>query len=125
MLFLALCRTLYGCAGVADPAEARVDATSRNCKASYPTHWADQSTFFPAALAFLHLARATAERRAFWAALILRFGLCSVRLGPPLPLPLAFAQRARWAAAILARPAGLMPRLVVGAGEPIRAASRA
>lgn len=65
-----------------------------------------QSALFPAAFAFRHLARAIWASRALAAALMRLRVEC-------LEFPRAFslAQRALWAAAILARPAALMPLL--------------
>ena len=71
------------------------------------------SLFFPDAFAFFHLALAAA-------AILFRAAALNLRLAFQTGFaadfrPLAFAQRARWAAAIAALPAALMPRRFRGA----------
>lgn len=73
------------------------------------------SDFFPAALAFAHLALADSARRLRTAALTLRLRL-AVAFGGLAPL--CFAHRARCAAAILALAEALILRRLRGAAGP-------
>jgi hypothetical protein len=79
----------------------------------------DQSAFLPDALTLAQRAFAKAESLAFTEGLILRFltAPLTADLAPALPR-LTLAQRLLWAAAILARAAGLILDLFAGAATP-------
>ena len=77
----------------------------------------DQSLFFPAALAFFHLARAAATSLALTAGLLRRsFFLAGLR--GIVPVPLILAHLAFCPAAIAARPAADMRRFFFGSFAP-------